>query len=74
MENVWKGWRGKSKNVREDRDDTNSWENILEKIERAIEREMPRWMITFIDENQVGWEDDSLEADMTEVEARLEVK
>ena len=35
---------------------------------------MPRWMITFIDENQVDWEDDSLEADMTEVEARLAVK
>ena len=31
-------------------------------------------MITFIDENQVDWEDDSLEADMTEVEARLAVK
>ena len=98
MENVWKRWRGKSKNVREDIDDTNSI--LLEKIELAIERdreekeekrkkrekekevakekekpkveikdkqkkleekwEMPRWMITYIDENQVEWEDDSL--------------
>ena len=37
MENVWKRWRGKSKNVREDRDDTNSI--LLEKIELAIERD-----------------------------------
>ena len=36
--------------------------------------EMLQWITTYIDENQVEWEDDSLEADMTEIEVRLAVK
>ena len=117
-ENVWKRWRGKSEKVREGGDDTDNGENMIEKIELAIERdreekeenskkkekekeekrevakekekqkverkekkkkleekwEMLRWITTYKDGNQVEWEDDSLEAEMTEVEARLAVK